>query len=105
MYSAAKSLGISETTLRERNKGRQSRRLAYVSQQILSDSEETALAKWITTLTLTRLPPSYPVIKTMVEAIQADRVASINITSSQLVSYPPIGEHWASHFIQRHPHL
>jgi len=42
-YSAAKSLGISETTLRERYHGRKSRQDGHVSQQLLSDSEENAL--------------------------------------------------------------
>ena len=105
VYSAAKSLGISETTLRERRNGRKPRRHAHVSQQLLSDSEEKALVKWITTLTLTGLPPSYSIIETMVDAIREDRVASINTSSSQLVSYPPVGKNWVLRFIKRNPHL
>src|SRR5436190_5051848 len=104
-YSAAKSLGISETTLRERYHGRKSRQDGHVSQQLLSDSEENALAKWITTLTLTGLPPSYSIIETMADAIRADCVVSVNTPSNQLVSYPPLGKHWVLHFIKRHPHL
>lgn len=82
--------------LRERNKGRQSRRHGHVSQQLLSDSEEKALVKWITTLTLTGLLPSYSIIET---------IASINTSSIQLVSYPPLGKNWVPRLIKHHPHL
>jgi len=93
-YSTAKSLGISETTLRERYQGRKSRQDGHVSEQLLSDSEENTLAKWITTLTLTELPPSYSIIETMADAIRADRVVSVNTPSNQfdtslITSSPP----------------
>ena len=45
VYHAAKMLKISETTLHERFNERQSPQHAHESQQILSDSEEKALAK------------------------------------------------------------
>ena len=105
VYHAAKILKISETTLRERFNGRQSPQHAHESQQILSDSEEKALAKWITTLTLTGLPPSYSAIKNMVDAIRARRAASVNTPSMQLVSYSPLGKRWVSRFITRHRFL
>jgi len=104
-YSTAKSLGISETTLHGPYHGQKSRQDGHVSQQLLSDSEENALAKWITTLRLTRLPPSYSIIETIADAIRADHVVSVNTPSNQLVSYPPLGKHWVPHFIKRHPHL
>ena len=69
MYSTAKSVGISETTLRECRNRRKPRRHAYVSQQLLSDSEEKVLVKWITNLTLIGLPPSYSIIELIREAI------------------------------------
>src|SRR5271169_6251117 len=104
-YSAAKALGISKTTLSERFKGRLSKREAHVSQQVLSDSEEKALAKWITRLTLTGLPPSYVTIRRMVETIRTDRAMKINDASIELVSYTPLGKHWVERFLNRHLHL
>ena len=80
--SAAKSVGISETTLRKRRNGRKPRRHAYVSQQLLSDSEEKVLVKWITNLTLIGLPPSYSIIELIREGI----IFRVGIVPSRLSS-------------------
>src|SRR5271169_4280793 len=58
-YSAAKALGISKADSSEQFNGCLSKRQAHISKRLLSDSEEKELSKWIISLTLTGLPPSY----------------------------------------------
>ena len=70
LYSAAKSLEISECTLDRWLKGTQLHTSAYAEQQNLSEAEENTLVKWITTLTMTGMAPSYSIIKEIENAIQ-----------------------------------
>src|SRR5437667_7537597 len=104
-YSAVKSLGISRRTLDRRLKGTQPRTSAHAEQQNLSEAEESALVKWITTLTMTGMAPSYSIIKEMANAIRTDRVASINDDDIELVSYQPLSKYWLGRFLQRRPNL
>jgi hypothetical protein len=53
----AHSFGIAEFTLRHRIRGRASRSCAHEYRQILSESEEKTLARWITHLTATGYNP------------------------------------------------
>ena len=71
-YSAAKSLGISRRTLDRRLQGTQPRTPAHTEQQNLLEAEESALVKWITTLTMTGMAPSYSIIKEMANTIRQD---------------------------------
>ena len=103
IYSAAKSFGISKTTLRRRVEGTRSRATAHISEQNLSDSEENAFIKWITTLTKGGIPPSYPIIRELAETISTNRVASINNSSIECIHYPPLGKLWVYRFVKRHP--
>jgi hypothetical protein len=41
----------------------------------------------------------------MAEIVRLRRVAQINDSSIELVSYPPLGKDWAQRFIKRHPQL
>ena len=59
VYSASKAHRISETTLRARTKGRTTRVEARMNPQLFLDSEEKALEKWISQLTITGHPPRY----------------------------------------------
>src|SRR5947207_3739510 len=104
-YSAAKSLGISRRTLDQQLKGTQPRTSAHAEQQNLSEAEESALVKWITTLTMISMAPSYSIIKEMANAIQQDRVASINDNDIELISYQPFSKHWLGHFLKHNPNL
>src|SRR5437667_6350054 len=104
-YSAAKSLGISRRTLDRRLKGTQPRTSAHAEQQNRLEAEESALVKWITTLTMTGMTPSYSIIKEMADAIRQDRVASINDDDIELISYRPLSKYWLGRFLKHHPKL
>jgi DDE superfamily endonuclease/Tc5 transposase DNA-binding domain len=100
---ASQKLGISRSTLAHRQNGRQSRAVSHQSSQNLSEAEEDALAKWISTSTVTGIPPSYVMIRQIAEHIRHHRVANVNDAFIEHVSYPPLGKHWVSNFMKRHP--
>ena len=97
--NAAKSLEIDRSTLTYRYEGRQSRVVAHQNQQNLSESEELALTKWISTSTVIGTPPSYKTIREMADQIRQNRVHSIN----ERIFYPPLGKNWVGNFMKRHP--
>src|ERR1700721_1964130 len=105
IYKAAKTLSISESTLRARFKGRKPRKKAHIAQQVLSKPEEDALCKWITTSTFMNMPPSIKMSKKKAKEIQEDLVALINDNSIERVHYPPLGKRWVQRFMNRYPQL
>ena len=100
---AAKAFEVKPSTLGHRYKRRESRIISHQNQQNLTESEETALAKWITTSTVTETPPSYAIIREMAEHIRHDRVSTVNESSIERVSYSPLGKNWVNNFMKRHP--
>jgi hypothetical protein len=61
------------------------------NQQLLSPAEEKALVKWVKQLTIAGYPARHSILREMAEEVRAQRVASINDSSMQLVFYRPIG--------------
>jgi hypothetical protein len=96
---AAKALGVSRTTLRMRLSGRQTRKEARESQQLLSTQEEKALADWIANAASSGNPVTHAYIKEVVEGIRKSRS---QITDEYL---RPIGSSWHKAFFRRHPQL
>lgn len=93
---------ISKSTLRNRLQGHFPLRMAHVHQKNLSESEDNALMKYITTLTKNSLPPSYTTIREMAEAI---RKTARRVDSIEHVNYSSLGKNWVKHFINHHPQL
>ena len=88
---AAWILKILYSTLRHRMK-----------QQLLSEEEETELARWIRQLTVQGYPPKPYAVREMAQAIQTQCVIGINDPSITHVAYDEIGEQWVKRFMQRH---
>ena len=105
VYHASAQLGIPKATLSRRNAGHQGRTQAREEQQLLSQPEEHALAKWLTHLTASGFPARHAILRDMAEEIRKDRISKINDHSIILVSYPPIGKNWVHRFLGRHPKL
>ena len=105
LSDAAKQLGLSSTTLYERNKGRPSRQESHEEQQNLTRYEEDALARWVSQLTATGHAPRHPFLREMAEEIRRQRVSNINDPFIEYVTYPPLGQEWVTRFLQRHPNL
>ena len=104
-YAAAKSFGVSKSTMYRRLSGGKTRAEAREEQQLLSKHEEKALIVWITMLAATGNPVSHPMVRAMAEEIRQQRVESINEADCVLVDYPPIGEGWVSRFLGRYPFM
>ena len=85
--------------------GGKSRTEARVNQQALSPAEEIALVRWITRITATGYPATHPLLREMAQIIRLRRVAQINDSSIELVSYPPLSKDWVQRFLKRHPQL
>jgi hypothetical protein len=102
---AARKLDVPYSTLRHRVNGRQTRVESHEDQQILSEEEETELARWIRQLTRYGYPPKPYAVREMAEAIRARRLIRINDASVTNVSYDGIGAQWVRRFMTRHPDL
>jgi len=106
VWATAKAFNVSETTLRARINGRVTEVEDNESRQLLSNAEETMLAKRCTYLTKTGFPPRKTTIIEMATEIQQRRVRKINDEEGmELVRYPPIGKDWIRRFLNRHPEL
>ena len=68
--SAAKTYDLAESTLRGRWKCGKSQAEGNESRQLLSVSEENALVKWVTELTVNGFPPRLQTIREMAEEIR-----------------------------------
>ena len=105
-YAAAHALNIPSRNLYNRVKeDGKSRSEARVAQQSLTVAEERELVKWIRGLTMSGTPAQHSIIKEMAETIRNKRVAYVNDSTIEHVSYPPLGDRWTQRFIRRHPDL
>ena len=105
-YAAAHALNIPSRNLYNRVKeDSKSRSEARVAQQSLTVAEERELVKWIRGLTMSGTPAQHSIIKEMAETIRNKRVAYVNDSTIEHVSYPPLGDRWIQRFIRRHPDL
>jgi hypothetical protein len=96
---AVGELGVSKTTLHRRVKGGKSRREAQEWRQNLTNQEEKALARWISTSAATGNPVRHPFIREVAEKLRETRIAS------SPVFIPPLGPNWVQQFLGRYPHL
>ena len=97
---AAKVLDLNVKTLRKRLAGGKSRTEAHAWRQALTPAEEIALVRWITRITATGYPATHPMLREMAHVVRLRRVAQINDSSIELVSYPPLGKDWVQRFLQ-----
>lgn len=104
VFQAAKHFKIPHNTLGRRYNGGKSIAESRELYQLLTIAEENSLALWITRLTTSGYPVTYPLLREMAEEIRSKRLRGINDPSIQLVVYDPIGEQWTQRFLQRHPH-
>jgi len=95
---AATVLGVSESTLRKRLKGRKSRREAREAQQLLTCQEEKALVDWVSRATAVGNPVPHQYIKEMAEEIRRSRVGVEEF-------FRPLGTTWMEAFLGRHCQL
>ena len=100
-YQAAKTLGLSTSTLSQRMNRGKSRVEARESQQKLSKAEEKALDGWITRLTTTGHPARHDFVCDMAEEIRNQRIPNANNPRTNI----PLGPSWVQLFLKRHPHL
>jgi Tc5 transposase DNA-binding domain len=96
---ARRALGVSKATLRRRRDGGKNRAQGKENQQLLTISEEQALAAWISRATATGNPVQQLFIRDMAEQLRKSRI------TSQIEFTPPIGETWVPQFLKRYPHL
>jgi len=95
VWATAKAFNVPETTLRVRINGHVTQAEDNESRELLSNLEETMLAKRCTDLTKTGFPPRKTTIIKMATEIQQRRVRKINDEEGmELVHYPPIGKDW-----------
>ena len=94
-YPAAHALNIPSRNLYNRVKeDGKSRSEARVAQQSLTVAEERELVKWIRGLTMSGTPAQHSIVKEMAETIRNKRVAYVNDSTIEHVSYPPLGDRW-----------
>ena len=84
IYNAVKALEISAVTMRRRHNGIKCRPETHINDQNMSESEESVLIKWITTLSVAELF-FYATIKVMIKMIRNDRITFINNSSNSFI--------------------
>src|SRR5437773_8832670 len=88
IYAAANALKIPQSTLYDRSQeGAKSRSEAQIDQQSLTAAEERELVKWIRRLTISGTPAQHSIVKEMAETIKNKRIANVNDSSIELVTY------------------
>jgi len=102
---ASIAFGVPKTSLYQLGQGGKTRAQAREDQQILTIPEEKTLERWLLHLTETGYPARHPMVIKLAEEIRKLRLVGINYDTSQLVTYPPIGQSWSQRFIRRHPNL
>ena len=95
---AARTVGLSKSTLRRRMKGGKTRAEARESQQQLTCQQEKALVDWISHATVSSNPVPHQYIKQMAEEIRSSR-------TEEGTSLRPLGTTWMEAFLGRHPQL
>jgi hypothetical protein len=92
--AAAKAYDVPRSTLGTRFNGTPTRRVARVSQQLLSTEQEELLVQWILDLEKQGHPVTHPQVREMAELV------------SELSGGPDIvGVNWVARFIHRHPQI
>ena len=81
------------TTVRDRRDGKISRRDSTPNSRVLTDSEESAIVKYILQLDSQGLPPRYTNVEDMANKLLSER------------STRRVGVRWAKNFVQRQPEL
>lgn len=93
LLAAAKIYNISYTTLHQRHAGRPARRDTPANSRKLTDSEESAIVRYILELGTRSFPPRLCGVEDMANQLLRVRDA------------PPVGKLWASNFVRRRPEL
>ena len=102
---AAKHFNLHYTTLNRRYNGGKSVAESRELQQLFTISEEHAIARTITRLTISGYPVTHTLIEEIADEVRQQRLVGINEPAVQYVTYEPLGEDWTLRFLQRHPHL
>jgi hypothetical protein len=112
-YAAAKALNLKPNTVLKRVNGRPSQQEARQQQQLLSESQEKTLLRWIKGLTISGYAPTHQILRD-VDEIRANRYRifpydehnnnELQHTYEQIPNLP-LGQEWVARFIKRHPHL
>jgi len=97
--SCSRAFSVCRETLRNRISGRPSRTQAHEPMQILSDSEEKTLIRWITHLTSTGFPASPALVRDMAEEIRRNR---FQLSRTPPTYLRPLGKNWLDRFRTRH---
>jgi DDE superfamily endonuclease/helix-turn-helix, Psq domain/Tc5 transposase DNA-binding domain len=92
VQKAALQWGIPRTTIRNRIRGRESRKEAFSGLQRLSPVQEQRLTSWILTQGELGLPPTHAQIRQFVQRILAVKG-----------DHQPLGKHWMQAFLKRNP--
>ena len=80
--TAARAYNISDSTLRKRMAGRNTRGNAHKPQQILSNAGAITLVRWITRLTCAGYPASPSLVVQMAEEVRRERIHLRNDTNA-----------------------
>ena len=95
---------ISPATVYRRLNGHSSRSTARLKQQLLSESQENTLLKWIKQLTSSGYPVTYPLLRDIASEIRTRGIESDGPNKFGSKA-KPIGRDWVPRFIQRHPQI
>ncbi|KAF2715886.1 hypothetical protein K431DRAFT_236649 [Polychaeton citri CBS 116435] len=91
---------VPKSTLSVRLSTRSSRHIIHEKQQMLSNSKEKTIVRWITKLTNTGFPAPPSLCLEIAEEIRKNRFCSTKSPTPQL---PPLGVNWLQRFKKRHP--
>ena len=98
---AARSTGLSRTTIGKRLNGRPTRRKAHETNQILGHSEEDELARAVRLATLAGKPLLPAILREMGGGIMKRRLKGVNEDGLVLVNYELPGKRWPEQFMKR----
>ena len=79
--------------------------MARKLQQILSNTEENILARWITRFTIIGYPASPKLVLKMAEEIHREHIFLMPQATSGSLKFRPINYNWLTHFKQRNPEI
>ncbi|APA16239.1 hypothetical protein sscle_16g110090 [Sclerotinia sclerotiorum 1980 UF-70] len=102
---AAEYFEVPKSTLIARVAGRKSRTQSHEMAQILSNTEENTLVRWISRFIITGFPATPILVKEITDEI---RLRCVQVASSRIptsTEIPPIGYEWIYRFQKRHPEL
>ena len=99
LRAAARAYDVSYTSLYRRNQGTTSRSASISPNLKLTQTEESALIKWILSLDTRGIPPIQVLVHQMAELLLAERVQNASIEQTTL------GKNWVYCFITRYPKI